>query len=91
VRWGVWSGGRVVTNGPYQPSQTFGSEYLPFFDQYAQAFTPWAPDGSAFAFAGVIDGTAGVYVQPADGGPPTRVSDGEFVLWSPPERRTSAN
>ena len=81
----------MVTNGPYQPSQTFGSEYLPFFDQYAQAFTPWAPDGSAFAFAGVIDGTAGVYVQPADGGPPTRVSDGEFVLWSPPERRTSAN
>lgn len=91
ARWAVWSGDRVVTNGPYQPSQTFGSEYLPFFDQYAQAFTPWAPDGSAFAFAGVIDGTAGVYVQPADGGPPTRVSDGEFVLWSPPERRTSAN
>ncbi len=91
VRWKVWSDGQLVTNDPYQPSQTFGAQYLPFFDQYAQAFTPWAPDGSAFAFAGVIDGTAGIYVQPVDGGAPTRVSDGEFVLWSPPERPTSAN
>ena len=91
ARWGVWSGDGIVTTGPYEPSQTFGSEYLPFFDQYAQAFTPWAPDGSAFAFAGVVDGTAGVYVQRADGSAPTRVSDGEFVLWSPPERNASAN
>jgi Tol biopolymer transport system component len=91
ARWSVWSSDHVATSGPYQPSQTFGSEYLPFFDQYAQAFTPWSPDGSAFAFAGVIDGTAGVYVQSADGTAPTRVSDGAFVLWSPPERPTSAN
>lgn len=91
ARWGVWSAGHIVMDDPYQPSQTFGSEYLPFFDQYAQAYTPWAPDGSAFAFAGTIDGTAGVYVQPAGGGAPTRVSDGEFVLWSPPDRPTSAN
>jgi WD40 repeat protein len=91
ARWGVWSGDGIVASAPYQPSQTFGSAYLPFFDQYAQAFTPWAPDGRAFAFAGVIDGTAGVYVQRADGGAPTRVSDGEFVLWSPPERTASAN
>lgn len=91
ARWNVWSGDHMVSLDRYQPSQTFGEQYLPFFDQYAQTFTPWAPDGSAFAFAGVIDGTAGVFVQPADGGAPTRVSDGEFVLWSPPERPTSTN
>jgi Tol biopolymer transport system component len=91
ARWNVWSGDQVLPLDRYQPSETFGQRYLPFFDQYAQAFTPWAPDGSAFAFAGVIDGTAGIYVQPVDGGAPTRVSDGEFVLWSPPERPTSAN
>jgi Tol biopolymer transport system component len=91
ARWNVWSGDQLAPLDRYQPSETFGSQYLPFFDQYAQTFTPWAPDGSAFAFAGVIDGTAGVYVQPADGGAPTRVSDGEFVLWSPPERATSTN
>jgi Tol biopolymer transport system component len=74
--WRIWSGDRVRTaTGPYQPSQTFSSEYLPFFDQYAQAFTPWAPDGSAFV----------------DGGAPVRVSDGEFVLWSPPEHQTSTD
>jgi hypothetical protein len=39
----------------------------------------------------VIDGQAGVYVQQVEGGAPVRVSDGEFVLWSPPERRTSTN
>ncbi len=91
ARWNVWSGDQVLPLDRYQPSETFGQRYLPFFDQYAQAFTPWSPDGNAFAFAGVIDGTAGVYVQPADGGAPTRVSDGEFVLWSPPERPTSTN
>jgi Tol biopolymer transport system component len=91
ARWRVWSGDQVLTTGPYQPSQTFGSEYLPFFDQYAQAFTPWAPDGSAFAFAGVIDGTPGIYVQSVDGGAPVRISDGEFVLWSPPDHPTSTD
>jgi Tol biopolymer transport system component len=91
ARWGVWSGGHVTTSAAYQPSQTFGQQYLPFFDQYAQALTPWAPDGSAFAFAGVVGGTAGVYVQQVDGGAPARVSDGEFVLWSPPERPTSTD
>jgi hypothetical protein len=39
----------------------------------------------------VVGGSAGVYVQQVDGGAPTRVSDGEFVLWSPPERPTSTN
>jgi Tol biopolymer transport system component len=87
----VWSGDHVTTSAAYEPSQTFGQQYLPFFDQYAQALTPWAPDGSAFAFAGVVGGSAGVYVQQVDGGAPTRVSDGEFVLWSPPERPTSTN
>jgi Tol biopolymer transport system component len=90
-RWSVWSGDHVTTSAAYEPSQTFGQQYLPFFDQYAQALTPWAPDGSAFAFAGVVGGSAGVYVQQVDGGAPTRVSDGEFVLWSPPERPTSTN
>lgn len=91
ARWRVWSGDQVLASSPYQPSSTFGQRYLPFFDQYAQAFTPWAPDGSAFAFAGVIDGAAGVYVQSVDASAPVRVSDGEFVLWSPPERVTSTN
>ena len=91
ARWRVWSGDHVTTSAAYEPSQTFGQQYLPFFDQYAQALTPWAPDGSAFAFAGVVGGSAGVYVQQVDGGAPTRVSDGEFVLWSPPERPTSTN
>jgi Tol biopolymer transport system component len=91
ARWRVWSGSEVLVTDPYRPSQTFGQRYLPFFDQYAQAFTPWAPDGSAFAFAGQIDGQSGIYVQRVGGGAPTLVSDGEFVLWSPPERATSTN
>ena len=85
------TGAELLATDPYRPSQTFGQRYLPFFDQYAQAFTPWAPDGSAFAFAGEIDGRSGIYVQRVDGGAPTFVSDGEFVLWSPPERATSTN
>jgi hypothetical protein len=85
-RWRVWDGRERFVSEPFLPSPTFFQRYVPFFDQYAQALTPWSPDGTAFAYAGVVDGSSGIWVQPvADGAAPTRVSDGGFVMWSPPE------
>jgi TolB protein len=82
-RWWIWDGRARPVSKPFLPSPVFFNTYLPFFDQYAQALTPWAPDGSAFAFAGLMGKQAGIWVQPVDGSGATRVTDGEFVAWSP--------
>jgi len=45
--------------------------------------TMWSPDGTAFAFPGLIDERGGIYVQDVAGGDPVFVSEGNWVLWSP--------
>jgi TolB protein len=82
VQWSVWEDG-VSTPGPvFTPSAAWITEFLPFFDQYAQSMRLWAPDSTAYAFAGRIDDEAGVWVVSADGGEPDRVGDGSWVSWS---------
>jgi TolB protein len=84
-RWAVWGGNETITSDRFYPSQTFGRDYLPFFEQYAQSMSLWAPDGSAFAYAGINEaGEAGVWVQTVrPPGAPVRVMDGSFATWSP--------
>jgi hypothetical protein len=58
-------------------------DYAPFFTQYAHSATPWAPDGSAFAFpAEATDGTGRIVVQEV-GGRPVAIGEGVYVVWSP--------
>jgi hemoglobin len=46
--------------------------------------TPWSPDGRAFAFAGLIDDRAGIWVQDLEADEPTLVLEGGAVVaWSP--------
>lgn len=82
-RWMVWDERVRFTGEVFLPSPSFLQEYVPFFSQYAQALSLWSPDASAFAYAGLHDGRAGIWVQPAAGGEPTLVGDGELVAWSP--------
>ena len=81
-RWRVWEGHERFVGDPFVPSATFARDYLPFFDQYAQTITPWAPDGSSFAYAGEQDGRSGIWVQPLAGAPHL-IADGGFVTWAP--------
>ncbi len=81
-RWRVWQGRERFVGQPFVPSATFARDYLPFFDQYAQTITPWAPDGSSFAYAGEQDGRSGIWVQPLAGAP-RLIADGGFVTWAP--------
>ncbi len=57
--WQVWEGGRATeAEGRHSPTIEVLRDYAPFFTQYAHSATPWAPDGSAFAFpAEAADGT----------------------------------
>lgn len=79
--WGL--GGETQEFTGHQPTGSMLRETYPFFPQYAQSVSFWAPDSSAFAFAGAVDGERGIWVQPVDGESPTRVGDGTWVAWSP--------
>lgn len=79
----VWSSdGSTQDFSAYRPAATMLQDTFPFFPQYAQSVRFWAPDSSAFAYAGAVDGEAGVWVQALVEEPPTRVSDGRWVSWS---------
>jgi dipeptidyl aminopeptidase/acylaminoacyl peptidase len=84
-RWGLWDGESTFGTSRFYPSLVFGRDYLSFFEQYAQSMSLWAPDGSAFAYAGYNEsGEEGIWVQPAQlEREPVLVTDGAFVAWSP--------
>ena len=83
-RWRVWNGRERFVGDPFLPSPTFLRDYVPFFDQFAPGIGLWAPDGSAFAYPGLHEGVAGIWVQqPTSGDAPSFVSDGSIVSWSP--------
>jgi TolB protein len=85
LQWRVWDGERSFDLSQFRPSDTFLIDYLRFFDQYARSMTPWAPDGSAFVFAGESEDTIpGVWVQQAEeGADPVLIGDGVYAAWSP--------
>jgi hypothetical protein len=84
-RWWVWDGQEAAPIGPrFAPSPAYLREYLPFFGQYAQAMTLWSPDGSSFAYPGLIEDRDGVWVQRLDRDEPALVVEGgSVVAWSP--------
>lgn len=82
TRWSIWSEAGLEEIVRFDPEPSFMSEMVPFFDQYAQSLSLWAPDGSAFAFPGSVDGEQGIWVAGIDG-ELDRISDGSWVSWSP--------
>ena len=85
LRWYVWDGARSLQLDSFLPTLMYMRDYLPFFEQYAQALTPWSPDSSRFVYAGTDRrGESGIWVQAADGAvPPILIADGVFASWSP--------
>ena len=85
LRWYVWDGDRSLQLESFQPTLEYARGYLPFFEQYAQALSPWSPDNSRFVYAGTDRrGESGIWVQAADGAvPPIFVAEGVFASWSP--------
>jgi hypothetical protein len=82
-RWSVWADGELRRLADFLPARVYVETFLPFFSQYALSTTMWSPDGTAFAFAGNIDGVGGIYVQEVAGGAAVKVADGGWVSWSP--------
>jgi len=82
VEWWVWRDGEITTRVAFTPTASLVRDLLPFFDQYAQTWRPWAPDSSAFAFVGAIDGITGIRVQDLEGGELLFLTEGDWVAWS---------
>jgi TolB protein len=84
-RWMVWDGESTSRIGlAFLPSPTFLREYVPFYGQFAQSMTPWSPEGTSFAFPGLIEDRAGIWVQDLDAQEPEFVVEGgRVVSWSP--------
>lgn len=79
----VWSQeAGLVEYSRYRPSPIQARDLLPFFPQYAQSMTFWAPDSSGFALAGEVAGDVGVWVHQLGVAEPVKVSDGLWVAWS---------
>lgn len=79
----VWtSDGSLDDYSSYDLSPLVVRDLIPFFPQYAQSMTFWAPDSSGFAMAGAIDGEVGIWVQALDAAEPRLVAEGLWVAWS---------
>ncbi|MEM9612965.1 MAG: hypothetical protein AAGA59_08525 [Actinomycetota bacterium] len=85
--WSFWDGFEITLAEPYRVSALDEATVFPFFEQYAQSHSRWSPDGTAFAFAGVLDGrpddeASGIWVhRVGTGGPSVRVATGDRVDW----------
>lgn len=80
----TWDGDTVHAFGRFIPNAVFFNQYLTFADQYAQNMRFWAPDGSAFVYAGQgEDGQSGIWLQALTAEEPVLVTDGLLATWSP--------
>ena len=79
----VWhADGEAMVFESYFPPQSMLQNTFPFFPQYAQSVSFWAPDSSAFTYAGAVGDEPGIWVQDLEADAPTKVSDGTWVAWS---------
>ena len=85
-RWLVWTPQETTPYEPFALGDDWVRDVLPFSDQYARSVRLWSPDGSAFAFPGVIGGTAGIWIQRLDADRAELISDGSWVDWAPAGR-----
>lgn len=84
LQWHTWDGDLTKSFAPFSPTGLFARDYLAYFDQFALSISLWAPDGSAFAYAGGNSlEDAGIWVQEVSDDVPELVSPGQVAIWSP--------
>jgi TolB protein len=76
--------GAIRLDRPVRLSDTFVSQLLPYFDQYALSHRLWSPDGSAIVLPLVgDDGRTRITVLQQDGGRPREIAEAEIAFWGP--------
>ncbi|MEX0985515.1 MAG: hypothetical protein WD096_10790 [Actinomycetota bacterium] len=84
-RWVVWDGTDTVAFEPFVATVGMQQGEVPFFSQFAQSATMWAPNSKAFAYAAELpDGTNAIWIQPVEADEAAYpVATGVGVSWSP--------
>ncbi len=76
--------GAVRSQRTVHLTDTFVSQLLPFFDQYALSHRLWSPDSTSLVLPTIAEGGAGeILVVKADGSDPLRVANGAVAFWGP--------
>lgn len=76
--------GAIRSRRAVRVADTFATQVLPYFDQYALSHRIWAPDSAAIVLPLVDDaGASGLVVIRADGSDTRRIRDGVAGFWSP--------
>lgn len=93
--WDIDAAGEISVTPSFRPSQLTISSYMPFFPQYSVSHTSWAPDSSAFVFAGSIQGDSGIWVHAIanderEGVDAARIAIGDVAFWSPNDAQAGA-
>ena len=66
----------------FTPTFIFLSQFLPFFDQYAQSHRLWSPDSNALVLPMRVQDESHVFVIPVAGGQPQDIAVGDMAFWS---------
>ena len=66
----------------FQPTATYFTQFLPFFDQYALSHRIWSPDSSSLVLPVREDDQNWIMIVKARGGRPARLATGEIAFWS---------
>ncbi len=93
--WSVDSATEISVTPSFRPSQLAVALYMPFFTQYSVSHSSWAPDSSAFVFAGSIVGDSGIWVHAIanderGGVEAARIAVGDVAFWSPNDAQAGA-
>ena len=66
----------------FTPTFIFLSQFLPFFDQYAQSHRIWSPDSTALVLPIRVQDESRIFVVPVNGGQPQEIAVGDMAFWS---------
>lgn len=93
--WSAESASEISVTPSFRPTQLTVSTFMPFFTQYSVSHSSWAPDSSAFVFAGSILGDSGIWVHAIanderGGVEAARIAVGDIAFWSPNDAQASA-
>lgn len=76
--------GAVRSQRTVHLTDTFASQLLPFFDQYALSHRLWSPDSLSVVLPTIADdGVSQILVVKADGSDALRVANGWIAFWGP--------
>lgn len=85
LRWHIWDGEKTYPLTLFVPTEAFLSNYLRYFDQYAQSISLWSADSQMLLYAGLSEGgLSGIWVLPVEYGSQAQlIASGVLAGWSP--------